>query len=59
MIFSSESPDTKSVEIGAIDEGTFEGGRWIAGRRLNGDEQHASLVPGHIGAIKVRLYRPN
>ena len=59
VVFSSESPDTKSVEIGAIDEGTFEKGRWIPGRRLNGDEQHAALAPGHVGAIQVRLYRSN
>ncbi|MDF7774921.1 DUF5597 domain-containing protein [Sphingomonas sp. AOB5] len=47
--------------LDAVDEGRFEGGKWIAGRRLNGDEthqgRHVRLPPGQFGVQKVRLYR--
>ncbi len=34
-----ERPETgQHVGLGAIDEGTFVDGKWVAGRRLNGDE---------------------
>ncbi len=35
--FSLPSGKTQ-VGIGTVDEGTFEDGKWVAGRRLNGDE---------------------
>lgn len=34
------------VAIDAVDEGTFENGKWVAERRLNGDEVHASTWDG-------------
>lgn len=44
-----------------VDEGRFENGTWIAGRRLNGDEthqgRHARLPPGTFSLQKFRLYR--
>ncbi|HUI10367.1 MAG TPA: DUF5597 domain-containing protein [Bacteroidota bacterium] len=46
--------------IASIDEGTFVDGTWVAGRRLNGDEdhqgRHAYLKGGEFGIQRVRLY---
>jgi beta-galactosidase GanA len=36
--FSLPEADKTQVGIGTIDEGVFENGKWVAGRRLNGDE---------------------
>jgi hypothetical protein len=55
--FTPESPGPKIAEIGSIEEGRFENGNWIPGRRLNGDEGRPALPSGRIGAIKVTLYR--
>lgn len=44
-----------------VDEGRFENGQWIAGRRLNGDQthqgRHVRLPPGEFGLQRFRLYR--
>jgi hypothetical protein len=32
-------------------------GRWVPGRRLNGDEGHPSLRSGSIRMLKIRLYK--
>jgi hypothetical protein len=60
-------PKDSSVHIGvmAVDEGTFENGKWIAQRRLNGDEVHASTWDGtgnklpadKVSIQKISLYR--
>jgi hypothetical protein len=36
--FEPKDPATARMGIGTIDEGRFEAGTWIPGRRLNGDE---------------------
>lgn len=38
VIFTPAPGETRGVGIGAIDEGTYENGKWVPGRRLNGDE---------------------
>ena len=44
-----------------VDEGRYDDGKWIAGRRLNGDEthqgRHVRLPPGEFGLQTFRLYR--
>lgn len=60
------TPKDKSMRIGldTVDEGTFENGKWIPQRRLNGDEVHESAVSGtgvklsgrQISIQKVSLY---
>lgn len=44
-----------------VDEGRFEDGRFVALRRLNGDQthqgRHVRLPPDAIGVQRVRLYR--
>lgn len=62
--FSTDKPGFPLVGIESIEEEFFENGSWVAGRRLNGDENsqgqalrlHATdLAQGRI--YKVRLYR--
>ena len=62
--FALLSEGKSLASIGSIDEGHFENGRWIAGRRLNGDEGRLILQPMQwnskaetLTAVKVRLYR--
>jgi hypothetical protein len=57
LSFVPDSPGGKIAEIGSIDEGRFENGHWIPGRRLNGDEGRLVLAAGPIRILKVRLYR--
>jgi hypothetical protein len=37
-ISSTTRSTTSRVGLAAVDEGKFEDGKWIPGRRLNGDE---------------------
>ncbi len=39
MIFDSQAINKKAGFI-SIDEGTFQNGKWIPGRRMNGDQNH-------------------
>jgi hypothetical protein len=44
--------------IASKDEGHYENGKWIAGRRLNGDEGGRGLHGnGVIGMLWVKLFR--
>jgi beta-galactosidase GanA len=49
------------VGIAAVDEGSFEDGKWVPGRRLNGDENGQGtgwrFDPRHLSTEKVILYR--
>jgi beta-galactosidase GanA len=45
LFFAPKDP-TLHIGVTAVDEGTFENGKWIAQRRLNGDEVHASTWDG-------------
>jgi hypothetical protein len=52
----------KDVGIAAVDEGDFgDGGQWISGRRLNGDENDQGkgwrFDSKQLRVEKVRLYR--
>jgi beta-galactosidase GanA len=59
--FASRSAAGPQVGIAAVDEGTFENGKWVPGRRLNGDENDQGkgwrFSPRQIGIEKVTLYR--
>jgi hypothetical protein len=61
VTFQSSSDDETIAGIASIDEGTFVNGRWVAGRRLNGDQNHQGrhlhLPGGEYGVQKVRLYK--
>jgi beta-galactosidase GanA len=49
------------VGIDVAEEGEFVDGKWVAGRRLNGDQthqgRHIRLPPGKAQIQKVRFYR--
>ena len=55
--FSADPPESGKVAIGWIDEGRYEKGNWIPGRRLNGDEGRPSLRSGSIGMLKIRVFK--
>lgn len=38
VAFHAKSPDRAQIGICAVDEGEFRNGKWLASRRLNGDE---------------------
>jgi beta-galactosidase GanA len=44
-----------------VEEGRYENGQWLPGRRLNGDQthqgRHVRLPPGEVSMQKFRLYR--
>jgi hypothetical protein len=60
VTFSAAAASEGRVGIGSITEGRFADGRWIAGRRLNGDEDHQGrhlyLPGGTFGIQRLRLY---
>ena len=55
--FAPDSPGLPEASIGWIDEGVYEKGQWIAGRRLNGDEGRPAIPFGPIKVLKIKLYR--
>ena len=44
-----------------VEDGRYEHGQWLPGRRLNGDQthqgRHVRLPPGEVGVQRFRLYR--
>jgi len=61
VLFTAPAQSKTKVGIGAIDEGTFEDGKWVVGRRLNGDENDQGgywrFDPRKVSTEKVRIYR--
>jgi Domain of unknown function (DUF5597) len=55
--FAVDSPGPSKVAISSKDEGKFEKGKWVPGRRLNGDEAGTGLPNGRIGMLKIKLVR--
>ena len=56
--FAVDSPGPSRVMISGRDEGHYKEGKWVAGRRLNGDEIYLPGLPGpKIGMLKVQLVR--
>jgi hypothetical protein len=60
VTFQPSSGDGTNAGIASMDEGVFVNGSWVAGRRMNGDEDHQGrhvYLPGReIGIQRVRLY---
>jgi uncharacterized protein DUF5597/glycosyl hydrolase family 42 (putative beta-galactosidase) len=49
---------TGKVIVSSKDEGRYENGRWIPGRRINGDEVFSPGLPkSKIGMLKVKVVR--
>ena len=61
VTFTPASATRTRVGIASVDEGGFEDGRWIPGRRLNGDENDQGhywrFDPRHLHTEKATLYR--
>ena len=61
VYFETATDPTQSVGLAVVEEGQYVDGRWVAGRRLNGDETpdwRALYFPGDRYSIqKVQLYR--
>jgi Domain of unknown function (DUF5597)/Beta-galactosidase len=56
--FEVDSPEASRVTVLSRDEGRYENGKWVPGRRLNGDELFVPGLPGpNISMLKVRLLR--
>jgi hypothetical protein len=59
--FIPRSATGQQVGIAAVDEGTFEDGKWVPGRRLNGDENDQGkgwrFDSRQLRTEKVKLYR--
>jgi hypothetical protein len=61
VTFEAGTDDNSLVGIGSMEEGKFVDGKWIAGRRMNGDQSHQGRhmdLPGNTYSIqKVKLYK--
>ena len=60
VLFTPLAASGPKVGIAAVDEGVFENGKWIPGRRLNGDENDQGkgwrFTPRRLTTAKVTLY---
>lgn len=61
--FLPRDPAAATVGVGYIEEGRYENGNWIGGRRLNGDEndqgEYWRFDPRAVHTENVTLYRTN
>jgi beta-galactosidase GanA len=61
VTFEADSPGDPLVGLLSVDEGRMVDGRWMPGRRLNGDQthqgRHVRIPPGRFEIQRVRLYR--
>jgi beta-galactosidase GanA len=61
VAFHASTPGAAHVGIATVDEGTYRDGEWIAGRRLNGDENDQGkrwrFSPRGLAIERCRVYR--
>ena len=61
VYFTAADSSTDSVGLATVEEGIYEDGRWLAGRRLNGDEtpewKALRFRPDNYSIQRVKLYR--
>ena len=61
VYFASATDESESVGLGTVEEGVYQKGRWVPGRRLNGDEtpewKALRFRGDNYGIQHVRLYR--
>ena len=59
--FAPDPPIAGVSGIERVEEGSFQNGKWVPGRRMNGDENHQGrhlrLATGAFGIQKIWLYR--
>jgi len=60
VTFATAADEGATAGILRIDEGTFIDGKWVPGRRMNGDQNHQGrhlrIPAGEYGIQKVELY---
>lgn len=63
ITFMSDDLQAPIAGIARIDEGNYVNGQWLAGRRMNGDQDHQGrhlrIPVGEHSIQKLRLYRYN
>ena len=63
ITFEPDSRGAPTVGLVSVDEGKFVNGKWVPGRRLNGDQthqgRHVRINSGRFEIQKVKLYRYN
>ena len=60
VYFTSVTDESEGVGLGTVEEGNYVNGRWVAGRRLNGDETpewRALRFRNDYSLQRVKLYR--
>ncbi len=61
VAFTPKTPGPKIAGIATVDEGEFKAGKWVAGRRLNGDEndqgQRWRFSPQGLSISRCAVYR--
>jgi beta-galactosidase GanA len=61
VIFTPASPGPSHVGLASVDEGKFQDGKWVPGRRLNGDEsdqgQYWRFDQRQVKIEKAAIYR--
>jgi hypothetical protein len=61
VTFEADTPGDQLVGILSAQEGKYEKGQWLPGRRLNGDQthqgRHLRLGTGKFGIQRIKLYR--
>jgi hypothetical protein len=61
VFFTAGDDPSASVGLGTVEEGVFDGGRWVPGRRLNGDEtpewKALRFREDNYSLQRVKLYR--
>jgi beta-galactosidase GanA len=61
ITFTVNNASNKSAGILQADEGIYKDGKWIPGRRMNGDQDHQGrhirIPVGDWGIQKVKLYQ--
>jgi hypothetical protein len=55
--FSLPGAPPGSADIESIDEGSFKEGRWLPGRRLNGDERYSPIPVDGLAMVRIKLMR--
>ena len=56
VTFAPNSPDKGSIVLGSFDETLNRNGRWVAGRRLNGDETGNNTRWPGMGSFGIYHY---
>ena len=61
VTFTINNSNNKSVGILQAEEGVYKNGKWIPGRRMNGDQDHQGrhirIPVGEWNIQKVKLYQ--